>query len=164
MAPPPVGHPGDAFMGQLVRLATAADDGAIATREHGDAQLFGQSRTLRIKQLLGLTCSMANLDLAAPSTAILHARRFSCRFAGPWGPAATSCGNRPARRASSVRSIPVGWVTVYSGAIGKFSKPTANKSDAKRRASGAIGPCRDGNRDCPHIRSANNSWLCASKR
>ena len=36
-----------------------------------DAQLFGQSRTLRIKQLLGLACSMANLDLAAPSTAIL---------------------------------------------------------------------------------------------
>ena len=36
-------------------------------REHGDAQLFGQSRTLRIKQLLGFDCSMANLDLAAPS-------------------------------------------------------------------------------------------------
>jgi hypothetical protein len=40
-----------------------------ATR--GDAQLFGQSRTLRVKQLLGLDCSMANLDLAAPSAAIL---------------------------------------------------------------------------------------------
>jgi hypothetical protein len=34
--------------------------------ELDDAQLFGQSRTLRIKQLLGLDCSMANLDLAAP--------------------------------------------------------------------------------------------------
>jgi hypothetical protein len=32
-----------------------------------DAQLFGQSRTLRVKQLHGLACSMANLDLAAPS-------------------------------------------------------------------------------------------------
>jgi hypothetical protein len=46
----------------------------MAVREHGDAQLFGQSRTLRIKQLLGLAGSMANLDLAAPSTAILHTR------------------------------------------------------------------------------------------
>jgi hypothetical protein len=40
-------------------------------RKRDDAQLFGQSRTLRIKQLLGLDCSMANLDLAAPSTDIL---------------------------------------------------------------------------------------------
>jgi hypothetical protein len=40
------------------------------------------SRTLRIKQLLGLAYSMANLDLAAPGTAILHKRRFSCPFAG----------------------------------------------------------------------------------
>jgi hypothetical protein len=54
-----------------------------------DAQLFGQSRTLRIKQLLGLAYSMANLDhpfdtldLAAPSTVILHTRRFSCPFVG----------------------------------------------------------------------------------
>jgi hypothetical protein len=54
----------------------------LSPREHGDAQLFGQSRTLRIKQLLGLACSMANLDLAAPNTAILHTRRFSCLFAG----------------------------------------------------------------------------------
>src|SRR5438132_14379736 len=36
-------------------------------RERRDAQLFGQSRTLWIKQLLGLACAMANLDLAAPS-------------------------------------------------------------------------------------------------
>ena len=50
--------------------------------EHGDAQLFGQSRTLRVKQLLGLTGSMANLDLAAPSAAILPKLRFSCSFAG----------------------------------------------------------------------------------
>jgi hypothetical protein len=42
--------------------------------ERDDAQLFGQSRTLRVKQLLGLACSMANLDLAAPSTAILSTR------------------------------------------------------------------------------------------
>jgi hypothetical protein len=50
-----------------------------------DAQLFGQSRTLRIKQLLGLACSMANLDLAAPSAAILHKQRFSffSRASGP---------------------------------------------------------------------------------
>jgi len=40
-------------------------------RERHDAQLFGQSRTLRIKQLLGLDRSMANLDLAAPNAAIL---------------------------------------------------------------------------------------------
>jgi hypothetical protein len=51
-------------------------------KKHGDAQLFGQSRTLRIKQLLGLTCAMANLDLAAPSAAILPKLRFSCSFAG----------------------------------------------------------------------------------
>jgi len=50
--------------------------------EQGDAQLFGQSRTLRVKQLLGLNCSMANLDLAAPSSAILPKLRFSCPFAG----------------------------------------------------------------------------------
>jgi hypothetical protein len=47
-----------------------------------DAQLFGQSRTLRIKRLLGLDCSMANLDLAAPSTDILPNPRFSFPFAG----------------------------------------------------------------------------------
>jgi hypothetical protein len=35
-------------------------------------KLFGQSRTLRITQSLGLAGSMASLDLAAPSTAILH--------------------------------------------------------------------------------------------
>jgi hypothetical protein len=50
-----------------------------------DAQLFGQSRTLRIKQLLGLDCSMANLDLAAPSPDILpnptifHSLSRACR-------------------------------------------------------------------------------------
>jgi hypothetical protein len=55
---------------------------AIAARERGDAQLFGQSRTLRVKPLLGFDCSMANLDLAAPSTAILYARPFSWSFAG----------------------------------------------------------------------------------
>jgi hypothetical protein len=33
--------------------------------------IIRQSRTLRIKQLLGLDRSMANLDLAAPSAAIL---------------------------------------------------------------------------------------------
>jgi hypothetical protein len=32
--------------------------------------------------LLGLSCSMANLDLAAPSAAILPKLRFSCPFAG----------------------------------------------------------------------------------
>jgi hypothetical protein len=50
--------------------------------EPGDAQLFGQSRTLRVKQLLGLESSMANPDLAAPNGAILPNRRFSCPFAG----------------------------------------------------------------------------------
>jgi hypothetical protein len=54
----------------------------LSPREDGDAQLFGQSHTLRIKQLLGLAYSMADLDLAAPSAAILHKRRFSCLFAG----------------------------------------------------------------------------------
>ena len=47
-----------------------------------DAQLFGQSRTLRVKQLLGLESSMANPDLAAPNGTILPTRRFSCPFAG----------------------------------------------------------------------------------
>ena len=54
----------------------------MAARERGDAQLFGQSRTLRAKQLLGFDCSMANLDLAAPNADILPKRRFSCPFAG----------------------------------------------------------------------------------
>ena len=40
------------------------------------------SRPAAVKQLLGLACSMANLNLAAPSTVILHTRRFSCSFAG----------------------------------------------------------------------------------
>jgi hypothetical protein len=44
--------------------------------EHGDAQLFGQSRTLRVKQLLGLESSMANPDLAAPNAAILPNDNF----------------------------------------------------------------------------------------
>jgi hypothetical protein len=47
-----------------------------------DAQLFGQSRTLRIKQLLGLDCSMANLDLAASSTTFCPIPRFSFPFEG----------------------------------------------------------------------------------
>jgi len=50
--------------------------------EHGYAQLFGQSRTPRVKQLLGLERSMANPDLAAPNAAILPNQRFSCPFAG----------------------------------------------------------------------------------
>jgi hypothetical protein len=50
--------------------------------EHGNAQLFGQSRTLRVKQLLGLESSMANPDLTAPNAGILPNRRFSCPFAG----------------------------------------------------------------------------------
>jgi hypothetical protein len=77
-----------------------------------DAQLFGQSRTLRIKQLLGLDCSMANLDLAAPSIDILPNPKIFIPFRGPAGPAATSCGNRPVRRANFPSSIPVTWVTV----------------------------------------------------
>jgi hypothetical protein len=54
-------------------------------RERHDAQLFGQSRTLRIKQLLGFDRSMAHLDLAAPSAAILpnlydfHSLSRACR-------------------------------------------------------------------------------------
>src|SRR5213593_4716005 len=67
--------------------------------ERDDAQLFGQSRTLRIKQLLGLDCSMANLDLAAPSTDILPSPTIFIPFRGPAGPAATSCGNRPGHSA-----------------------------------------------------------------
>jgi hypothetical protein len=51
-------------------------------RHRNDAHLFVQSRTLRIKQLLGLDCSMANLDLAAPSPAILSKPGFSFSFAG----------------------------------------------------------------------------------
>lgn len=62
-----------------------------------DAQLFGQSRTLRVKQLLGLDCSMANLDLAAPSPAspFCPIPTIFMPFRGPPGPAPTSCGNRP---------------------------------------------------------------------
>jgi hypothetical protein len=44
---------------------------AIAAREHGDAQLFGQSRTLRIKQLLGLDGSTGSFDLAVPAATIV---------------------------------------------------------------------------------------------
>ena len=47
-----------------------------------DAQLFAQSRTLRTKQLLGLDCSMVNLDLAAPSPPFCPIARFSFPFAG----------------------------------------------------------------------------------
>ncbi len=47
-----------------------------------DAQLFGQSRTLRITQLLGFDCSMVHLDLAAPGTHSVQSQRFSFRFAG----------------------------------------------------------------------------------
>jgi hypothetical protein len=54
----------------------------MAVGERSDAQLFGQSRTLRVKQLLGFDCSMANPDLAAPSTAPVHTQRFSCPFVG----------------------------------------------------------------------------------
>jgi hypothetical protein len=60
-----------------------------------DAQLFGQSRTLRIKQLLGLDYSMAHLDLAAPSTDILPNPTIFIPFRGPAGPAASSCETRP---------------------------------------------------------------------
>jgi hypothetical protein len=65
----------------------------LGTRD--DAQLFGQSRTLRIKQLLGLDGSMAHLDLAAPSTDILPNPTIFIPFRGPAGPAASSCETRP---------------------------------------------------------------------
>ena len=50
--------------------------------EPDDAQLFGQSRTLRIKQLLGLTAPLARFDLAAPAGAILP-RPIFIAFRGP---------------------------------------------------------------------------------
>jgi hypothetical protein len=68
-----------------------------------DAQLFGQSRTLRIKQLLGLDCSMANLDLAAFSTDIVPNFTIFISFRGPAGPAATSCEFRPEHPADSLK-------------------------------------------------------------
>ena len=55
----------------------------FSQRERHDAQLFGQSRTLGIKQLLGLDGSMANLDLAAPSAAFCPTPRIFISFRGP---------------------------------------------------------------------------------
>src|SRR6476619_7350566 len=63
-------------------LVASIRDRELSPRETGDAQLFGQSCTLCVKQLLGLACSMANLVLAAPRTDILTKLRFSCPFAG----------------------------------------------------------------------------------
>jgi hypothetical protein len=57
----------------------------LGTRD--DAQLFGQSRTVRIKQLLGLDGSI----LAASSTDILPIPRFFIPFSGLQAAAATSC-------------------------------------------------------------------------
>jgi hypothetical protein len=78
-----------------------------------DAQLFGQSRTLRIKQLLGLACSMANLDLTAPSTDILLNPTMFIPFRGPAGPAKTSCGNRPEQPAIFVGFRPSSSFVTY---------------------------------------------------
>ena len=66
-----------------------------------DAQLFGQSRTLRIKQLLGLTGSTGWFDLAVPAGTIVHTSIFIV-FRGPQA-YLNSCGNRPVRRANSLR-------------------------------------------------------------
>ena len=44
---------------------------------------------------------LANLDLAAPSPPFCPIATIFILFRGPAGPAATSCGNRPVRRASS---------------------------------------------------------------
>ena len=59
-----------------------------------DAQLFGQSRTLRIKQLLGLNGSTGSVRSRRSRRRYSDARRFSSRFAGR-RPRLTSCGNRP---------------------------------------------------------------------
>jgi hypothetical protein len=78
--------------------------------KHGDAQLFGQSRTLRVKQLLGLTCAMANLDLAAPNTGHSVEATIFMSFRGPQAqlqPVAEIVPNTPAtqfRRVSSTIS------------------------------------------------------------
>ena len=67
-----------------------------------DAQLFGQSRTLRIKQLLGLDGSTGSISISPlPPPPFCPLPRFSLRFRGPAGPALTSCGNRPVRQAKT---------------------------------------------------------------
>jgi len=57
-----------------------------------DAQLFGQSRTPRIKQLLGLTDSTGWFDLAVPAGTIVHTPIFIV-FRGPQA-YLNSCGVR----------------------------------------------------------------------
>src|SRR5262245_16757442 len=65
--------------------------GGSLTQGLNDAQLFVQSRTLRIKQLLGLDGSMANRDLAAPTRLFCPIQDFHS-LSRASGPAATSCG------------------------------------------------------------------------
>jgi hypothetical protein len=67
------------------------------------AQLFGQSRTLRIKQLLGLTGATGWFDLAVPAATIMHTLIFIV-FGGPEA-YLNSCGNRPVRRASQINEM-----------------------------------------------------------
>ena len=57
-------------------------------------RLFDQSRTLQIKQLLGLDGSMANLDLAAPSRAFWPIQDFHA-LSRASGPSRNRCESRP---------------------------------------------------------------------
>jgi hypothetical protein len=86
-----------------------------------DAQLFGQSRTLRIKQLLGLTGSTGWFDLAVPAGTIVHTPIFIV-FRGPQA-YLNSCGNRPVRRANFFKVFSGHMVTDYSEHIGNTFGP-----------------------------------------
>src|SRR6266480_3308530 len=51
-------------------------EGPKKTGEDNDAQLFAQTRTLRIRQMDGLELSTDKLDLAAPDSGILSLSHF----------------------------------------------------------------------------------------
>ena len=71
--------------------------------ELDDAQLFGQSRTLRIKQLLGLDW-LHWLTSISPLPRRYSDAPIFIAFRGPQAQV-TSCGNRPVRRASPATHI-----------------------------------------------------------
>ena len=82
----------------LVASVRVASYRRVSSEPH-DAQLFGQSRTLRTKQLLGLNGSTGWFDLAAPDATILAHADFH-RVSGAEGP------RQQLRKSSSAASQP----------------------------------------------------------
>ena len=115
------------------RRITQGRELSWSSESTNDAQSFGQSRTLRVKQLLGLTCSMANPDLAAPRATFCPAADFH-GLSRAEGPAATSCGNRPRHPANPSRRSVLAFRLVFRRAASRWRTPRARTNPTSSRS------------------------------